>query len=156
MRDKNPFNPKSSNLNSGGFTLIELVVVIAVSVVVFGFAFGVGSNFYGNQALIAERDSVLNLLRRARTKAMNNVGQSDHGLYIATTTYVVFEGSSYAARSQDFDEAFPRSNGAAISGPTEIVFTALEGASSVSGTISIASGKGQADISINREGRISW
>ena len=138
------------------FTLIELVVVIAVSVVIFGYTFSVGSDFYGSQSLIGERDSVLNLLRRARTRAMNNINQADHGFYISTTTYTVFEGSSYASRSQGFDEAFPRSGGATISGPSEVVFAAIEGASNTSGTISVASGKGKADILVNSEGRISW
>ena len=154
-----PRGPSASGLRTplrGGFTLIELIVVIAVSVVIFGFAFGVGSDFYANQSLIGERDSVLNLLRRVRAKAMSNVNQSDQGLFVATTTYTVFEGGSYASRNQDFDEAFPRSGGVTISGPAEIVFTAIEGASNTSGTISIVSSKGQANISVNSEGRITW
>ena len=139
-----------------GFTLVEIVVVVSIIVVVLAFAAGVGSDFYRNHMLISERDSLVSLLRNTRSKAMGNVNQSDWGLYIGAAAYTVFEGSSYASRNQDFDEIFPRSGSVSVSGPAEIVFTALEGASNASGTVGIASGKGEASISVNYEGRISW
>lgn len=150
------FHASRSTLHKDGFTIIEIVLVIAIGIIISNFTLGVGSDFYRSQSLIGERDSVINLLRRARTKALNNIDQSDHGLYISSEEYVVFEGSSYESRSQSFDEPFPRSSGATISGPTEIVFTALEGSSNTSGTISVASGNGIVNISVNYEGRINW
>ncbi len=139
-----------------GLTLTEVLIVIGVLTVIFGFMVSIGSNFYSNQSLTAERDSVVSLLRHARTKAMSNINQSDHGLSVATTTYTVFEGSSYASRNQDFDEMFPRSGSVTIAGPSEVVFTAIEGNSSASGTISISYDQGQVNIPINYEGEISW
>ena len=141
---------------SRGFTLIELIIVIALAVIIFSFTVGVGSDFYLSQSLIAERDSVVSLLRRARIKAMNNTRQSNQGLFIAAGEYVIFEGDTYAGRSVDFDEVFPRAGRVQISGPSEIVFNSSEGSSSASGTISIVSGAGTAKILVNSEGRISW
>ena len=139
-----------------GFTLIEIVIVIALVVLIFGFAVGVGSDFYQSQSLIAERDTLLAVLRRARTNATNNVGQSDHGVLIAPDGYVIFEGGSYDLRNADFDENFPRGGNIEISGPAELVFSALEGVSNASGTISLENARGKIDISVNYEGRITW
>lgn len=139
-----------------GFTLIEVVLVIALLVLVFSFTLGVGSEFYFSQSLVAERDSLVNLLRRTRTRAMSNINQSDHGIFIDASQYIIFEGDSYASRDSELDETFPRTGGADIGGPAEIVFAALEGTSNVSDTISITTASGKVDISINYEGRIQW
>ena len=139
-----------------GFSIVEILIVVAILTIIFGFSVGIGSNFYSGQALIAERDSVIGLLRNARTRAMDNVNQLGHGVYIGANQYVAFDGESYAARIQDYDAAFPRFPGVTIAGPSEIVFKSIEGTSNVSGTIIISSGAGSANISLNNEGRINW
>ena len=139
-----------------GFTLIEILVVVAIFVIVLGFALGVGSEFYRSQVLIAEKDNLVGLLRSARNQAMNNINQSSHGVFIDSNQYILFEGESYSARHQDFDEAFPLSYGVSIGGANEVVFRALDGQSSASGTITITNSRGTANIELNYEGRISW
>ncbi|MBI4086216.1 MAG: prepilin-type N-terminal cleavage/methylation domain-containing protein [Candidatus Liptonbacteria bacterium] len=139
-----------------GFSIIEILIVMAILTIIAGFVAGVGSNFYNNQALIGERDSVIGLLRSARTRAINNINQASHGVYIGASQYVAFDGESYAARKQDYDAVFPRSLGATIMGPSEIVFKAIEGTSNVSGTITISSGIGSVTISLNGEGMVNW
>ena len=153
----NFLKPQTSNLEPRwGFTLIEILIVMGILVLVFGFAVASGLDFYGSQSLVAERDVVVNLLRTARGSALENINQSDQGVFIDSTQYVLFEGSSYASRNQSLDAIYPRSKGVTITGPGEIVFTALEGRSNVSGTISIASGNGNANVSVNSEGRVNW
>lgn len=139
-----------------GFTIIEVLIVVALLTVIFGFTLGVGSNFYNSQVLIGERDSVISLLRNARTRAMNNVNQLSHGVYINANQYVAFDGESYASRNQNYDAVFPRSPSVTITGPSEVVFGAMEGSSNVSGTIIISGGAGSVNILLNNEGRISW
>lgn len=142
--------------NDRGFTLIEITIVIAFLALLSGYVLEIGYQFYGSQALVAERNSLINLLHRARSLAMNNYNQADHGLYIATTTYVVFQGSSYASRDGDFDEVFQRTAGIELAGQSEMVFSAITGDSNVSGTLSFANGNGGFEISVNNEGRINW
>jgi prepilin-type N-terminal cleavage/methylation domain-containing protein len=141
-----------------GFTLIEVVVAIALLAMIFSFSFGVGSNFYGSQVLVAERDNLLSLLRSARSLAVNNVDQSSHGVFVSTSTsqYAIFEGNSYASRNQSLDVYFPISYGAVITGLAEVVFSALDGKANVSGTIIISTSIGSSTITLNNEGRINW
>jgi prepilin-type N-terminal cleavage/methylation domain-containing protein len=139
-----------------GFTLIEIVVAMAVLAVVAAFVGTVGYDFYRSQAFTAERDNLLSLLRSARVRALNNINQADHGVYIGANSYVIFEGSSYAARNAAFDEAYPRLPGVTASGTSEVVFHSPDGISNVSGTISLISGTAKVDIGLNYEGRIDW
>ena len=136
--------------------MIEILVVIGILTVVFGFVLGTGFNFYSGQALISERDSMVSVLRTARSQALNNTDESNHGIYIGADQYILFEGGSYAARNQDFDSNFPRSKGLTISGLTEIVFNSPQGDSTASGTITISNSLGTAKITLNNEGGIDW
>lgn len=141
-----------------GFTLIEVLLVIAILAIIFGYTIGAGSNFYFNQALISERDSLIGLLRNARSRALANINQSSHGIFMSTSTnqYIIFDGPSYASRAVAYDLAFPKSAALTVTGPAEIVFSSPEGASNVSGTIILSGGAGAASISINSEGGINW
>lgn len=147
---------QNSKLNvSPGFTIIEILFVLAISTAIFLIISTSDFSIYAARSLDAEMDSVIGLLRRARVKAMNNTNQSDQGFYISNDKYIVFQGSSYTARDADFDEEFPRSAQIAVSGLSEVVFSAIEGASGASGTIAFSSASGTASISVNYEGRIN-
>ncbi|MBU6501142.1 MAG: prepilin-type N-terminal cleavage/methylation domain-containing protein [Patescibacteria group bacterium] len=142
--------------NERGFTLIELVVVIALLAIIFGYVLQIGYQFYASQVLVSERDSIVNLLHRARSLALDNYNQANHGLYITDASYTVFQGNSYAARNADFDEVFNRAGGISLSGPSEIVFSAINGSSNVSGTMAFYNNTGGFSVSVNGEGRINW
>lgn len=147
---------QNSKLNvSPGFTIIEILFVLAISTAIFLIISTSDFSIYAARSLDAEMDSVIGLLRRARVKAMNNTNQSDQGFYISNDKYIVFQGSSYPARDADFDEEFPRSARIAVSGLSEVVFSAIEGSSGASGTIAFSSASGTASISVNYEGRIN-
>lgn len=156
-RSRKFFIPRFFFLTSQtGATLIELLVVVAIFTVIAGFGFIVSTNFYRKQVLDSERTSILSILRRARSKALNNINESNHGFYIDSDRYVIFEGPSYTARNRDFDEYYPRAGGITFSGPSEFVFSALDGSSNVSGTIMMTSGSKSLTIKINGEGGINF
>lgn len=142
--------------NGAGFTMIELLITLAIIVVIFGFGVFMSFDFYRGLAITGERDTVVALLKRARTRAVNNVNEMSHGLYIATTTFVLFNGPSYASRTVALDESFPRHSGISVSGSSTVVFQNLSGDSSVSGTISFGNSRTTTSIDINREGRVNW
>lgn len=136
--------------------MTEVLIVVGILAVVFAFAIGVGINFYGGQAVVSERDTLVNVLRAARGRALNNFDESSHGVFIAAAQYVLFEGNSYASRNQDFDSVFPRGKGLTMSGLSEVVFNAPQGDANASGTITLSNDLGNAKININNEGRIDW
>src|SRR3989338_10732200 len=136
-------SPRQSASTKSGFTLLEVMIVVAILAIIMGATMSSGFGFYTNQSLIGERDGLTSLLRHARGRAMNNTNQSSHGVYISTSTnqYILFQGASYASRSQDYDLPFPKSPGATFTVPSEILFTAVTGVSSASGTITLSVGK---------------
>jgi prepilin-type N-terminal cleavage/methylation domain-containing protein len=139
-----------------GFTLIELVVVLAIISVVLSWGLAVSFGAYRQAVLSGERDKVVSLLKKARTRALSNAHETAHGVYLDQSGYTLFEGSSYAARNVPLDEVFPGSPGIAVGGISEVVFSQLAATSTASGTIMLGNGATNFAILVNYEGRVAW
>ncbi|MDD5068285.1 MAG: type II secretion system protein [Candidatus Pacebacteria bacterium] len=153
-----------------GFTLIEILVVMAIFTLLSGLGLFMTFDSYRGASSRSERDTVVSLLERARSQAMNNVcfgascvGGKRHGISIQSNQYVIFEGGNYASRDSEVDQITP-ANPTAIITPIDVVFDQLTGKLypqlSPATTELIITIK-QADrpdsiISINNEGTINW
>ncbi len=138
-----------------GFTLVEVLVVIAIfgALVMMGLFFDF--TFYRGASFHADVDIFASILQRARAKAINNINESDHGVYIDTDDYVLFQGDSYALRNTTFDQVISRNPNVNFSGTSEVVFRQLSGDSSFEGNLVINGSGKSATISLNYEGLIN-
>ena len=93
--------------SSPGFSIIEVVMVIGIIAIVFGLGLSFSLSIYQSQMLNAERDNLAVILGRARSEALSNLNESDHGVYIGSDNYVIFQGDTYASRNAAGDEIFP-------------------------------------------------
>lgn len=118
--------PKPSEGDSG-ISFIEILLVVGILTIIFSIGLPVAVNFYLDYQLDSETALFVSLLRHARNLALINNNESDHGIFIAANDFVLFQGSSYAARDQAQDQDFGRNSAISISGPSEAVFSALSG-----------------------------
>lgn len=140
-----------------GFTLIEILITLAIILTLAGTGLIFGLQQYRFYVLQYETDNIISMLRSARSKAMNNINDSNHGVYFNTNNYIVFQGSSYDSRNAAYDEILQKSPIINITGETEIVFKKLRGDTSTgSGEVNISNGAKTKTITLNDEGRISW
>lgn len=140
-----------------GFTLIEILVVVAIMVMIIGMGFSINFDFYKTYALSSERDIVIGVLMKARNKAANNFNQSAHGVFVNQNGYTMFQGPSYVSRNTSYDELIKRNNSVAVSGIQEIIFEQLTGSlTSSAGDVTLDNGAKSVNISLNSEGRINW
>jgi len=111
--------------------------------------------FYRGTSFGTDVDMFASVLQRARARAVNNINESAHGVYIDSNRYIIFQGDSYALRDTSLDQQISRNPGLNFSGASEIVFRQLSGDSNFEGDI-IVSGFGKtATISLNYEGLIN-
>jgi len=135
-----------------GFSLIEILVVIGLITLIAAGGYMISIGGFQRYAFSAERDLVLNLLQKTRSRAMNNVLQSPHSLVISDTEYTLFSDDG----DTDNDDIFPRNTSVVIS-PTTIEFEQLSGNVVMgAGVINIDQGVQSAQIEVNTNGRISW
>lgn len=127
-----------------GFTLIEVVVVLAIMIFIAMFGVVVDVGVMKRDAFLDEQTKIVTLLEIARSRSMSNLGETKHGVCLVGNTYFVFEGDTCDQQEPFF--ANPNFN---IQFPT-IVFAQLSG--NLYPLLSLGQ---ELDIIITAEGRTS-
>lgn len=153
-----------------GFTLLEVLVVMGLIIMVAGFGLVVSFESYRGYNFRSERDTIVSVLQKARSQAINNMcfgagctNGKPHGVYFGTIgKYIIFQGTSYATRDTAVDETINAANASAsISGIQSVVFSTLSGdavtvpASPATLTV-IDTGAHTSTITVDASGRIWW
>lgn len=146
-----------------GFTLIEVIVVIAILTTLIASTLFFNINSFRGDALRAEAKQLQIILQTARADAMNNINQKPHGVAIhpdGYDGYVLFTGNSYAHREASTSVFIPETYHVTfdISSPQEIVFSQLSGDANYQGNIVLTDTERHAltSITINHEGALSY
>ncbi len=143
-----------------GFTFIELLVVIAIFTILVGLGMFMSMETFRGTTYRSEQATIVSLLERARSRAMNNINQSQWGVCYLAPQYVIFRGSASScatatvadtvaahagiAAASDFAHVFPI-----------VVFTQLSGTTTATTITELQDGRSSV-IAINNEGTINW
>jgi len=150
---------------NSGMTLIEIAVVVGLFAMLIALGLIMSMDVWRGSSFRSEQDIVVSLLYKARSRAISNINESSHGLYIdkQNEEYIVFEGDNYVGAVDEIP--FDMSNGFTFEdGPVgdtcdadscEVVFDARTGATD--GESFLMSGQGKSrEVVINPEGGITW
>ena len=139
-----------------GFTLIEILLALSIIAALSVVGLIAGLDSYQRYLFRSDLEKAVSLLQKARSAAMNNIGEKSHGVYFQDpAAFVLFRGTSYAARNSSFDLLVEKSKTVAASGLAEAVFTRLSG-TTTGGNITLSDGIRNINITINNEGGINW
>lgn len=136
-----------------GFTLIELLIVMGVLALLAAVGVPIGLDFYLDYQLDSETSLLVSVLQQARNLAMINRNESNHGVYLASEDFIIFQGATFAGRVVAQDRFFPRAYSISVTSPTELVFAALSG-QTASSTYSLSDGRKTRNVYVNEEGLI--
>jgi Tfp pilus assembly protein FimT len=130
-----------------GFTILELLTVIAIFFIICGIAAQIFPVFQKEGELSNSTEKIINILRLGQSKTLASEGASQHGVYFDTTTnphrYILFKGANYASREVNSDEVHEISKSVEIyeiilgGGGQEVVFSRLTGETANSGKVSL-------------------
>jgi type II secretory pathway pseudopilin PulG len=152
--------------NSAGFTLLELLLAMAVMIVVIGATVPLYGNLQWTAQLSESSAQSIGEARRARELSMARYNDSQYGVYFQVNPggadrVISFRGGSYATRDAVYDRITTLSDTITLQtslsgGSSEIVFSKNFGRPSSTGTITMAHvGSGRvAVISINSYGMV--
>lgn len=137
--------------------MMETLVVIGLFAILITLGLFISMDVWRGSSFQSEQDIVISLLYKARSRALSNIGESNHGLYIDTSNreYVLFEGT-YSSSTPD-NQPFEMNKNFTLTGnvDTEIIFLAREG--TTGGYTITMDGQGRSrTFTINNEGGISW
>lgn len=145
----------------GGFTLLEILIVIAIIGLIAALGLFISMDVYRGFLHRSERDTIVSLLERARSHAMANIGGSAWGFCALGGNYVVFRGTDYPTGTVETSVATSSAlvTNIPYCGPNPgdvIVFAQLSGTTTPA-TISVQQGAAPAaTITINDHGTILW
>jgi prepilin-type N-terminal cleavage/methylation domain-containing protein len=150
-------SPSISNRNNRGFTLIEILIVMAILITLIGLGVFMSMDSYRAYLSRSERDTVVSLLQRTRSRAMANVYQTPWGMCYIVPNYIVFRGTTCTAGAAT-NETTPGNSSAVLTGLTSVspvVFSQIAGTTTAA-TITVTENARVSTIGINYEGTIIW
>ena len=146
----------TSRTNKDGFTLIEILITLALVGVVIAFGSVVNLDFYTREDRLNEQTTLESILQKARSDAMNNVNATNHGIHIESGAYIIFDSNPYDP-SEPNNQIIERNPNIIISGLQNIVFKQLSGNTEDAGTIILKDTNNiEKFISIQTNGLINW
>lgn len=145
-----------------GFTLIELVIVIAMVGVITSFSVVISLGSLSKSTLSQERDLFVTLLLHStRAASIANIEGTSHGVYIDDINhqFVLFNGTTYSSGAPSNRVIPYNSNTISVSnsGGNTIIFEQLSGSVTTgAGMITMTNGGSNQSIIIRDVGQIDW
>ena len=144
-------------MNQQGFTLIEVLLSVAILTLLTGLSLPVYETFVRRNDLDLTTQSIVASVRRAESYARGVNGDSTWGIEFLSSGVTLFQGATYASRNSAFDETIPLPNSLSISGTTEVVFSKLSAAPSTTGSVTLSGTTNDTrTITINAKGMVDY
>lgn len=147
---------------AGGFTLVEILVVIAISAIVAVTAIAGFRALYQSSTLRAGSVEVFSAFMSARTNTLASQNGNVFGVQVSSTTVTRFEGDTFifgnATNKVYTFEGGVTATGTLVTSGTSVVFTRLTGETSLGGTIYIRNSEGTSTttIAVHKSGLVEY
>ncbi len=143
-----------------GFSLIEIVIVVAILALLVGLGLFMSMETLGGTIYRSEQATIVSLLQKARSRAMANIDQVAWSVCYAAPNYLVAKGATCnAANAYDTVAANPAVAAAShFADPAKfptVVFAQLSG-NTAPAEIVIVQDNRTSTTTLNHEGTIIW
>lgn len=139
----------------GGFTLVELLLALAIMAVITGFGLFAGMDMYRDSLIHSESDTLETALRRARSQSMSGRGGVAHGVCRdeSRRVYELYAGAPDGSYAELPSSAAVFVSGVPACKDGGIAFSAYAG-TSTGARIIVAEEGAERTITVNHEGWI--
>lgn len=147
-------------METKGFTLVELLMMIAITLILVMVAVPIYGNLQVKSQLNETTRQIIQTLRIAKENSVARVNNTNHGVYFATSSYTLYQGDSFIGRDSDYDREENLSNVLTLTwdllgSEQEINFSMGLGGPNATGTISLLhSMQGTSTVSVGEYGLI--
>ncbi len=139
-----------------GFTLVEMLLSVAIIVLLVGMSLPVFLSFQSRNDVDIGAQAVAETLRRAVVYSRAVQADGQWGVAVQSSQVTLFKGASYASRITSSDETIALPPAAALSGLSEVVFNKFSGTPLSTGTITLTTPTATRSITINAKGMVDY
>lgn len=145
-------------MNQRGFTLLEVLLSVAIIVMLAGLSLPVFTSFNNRNDVDLATQSLTDALRRAQVYARGVKADDQWGVNVQTGTITVFKGANFSARDTNYDEVTATPTTLVPSGITEVTFAKNSATPSTSGSIVLNSSlvNQTKTVTINAKGTVDF
>lgn len=152
--------PSTLIRDNHGFSLIEIIVVLAIIGMIAAFGIIAGIDTYQRYNFRSQADATSALLQKARSESINNIGGRKHGVYFADSDNLILfrTVTDYAGRESGYDFKIEKAKTVTYSytcGNDQVIFTQLSGQTAAC-NITLTEGTKSVIVSVNNEGGINY
>lgn len=149
---------KNSVKKSSAFTLLEVLLSIAMITVIAGISLALFYGFQSRNDLDIAANTIVQAYRRAQIMSRAVDGDTSWGVRIQSGSIVVFKGTNYTSgRDAAYDEIFDMPANISLSGVQEAVFAKFTGLPGTTGTTTLTGVNNETKtITLNSEGMASY
>ncbi len=138
----NKNNAKCTNRKKSGFSLIELLIVISITMILGGIAFVSSSRILNFTSIEGQAQSIRSHIERARIYTLASKNNSSFGVVFSSSTARVFQGTTFVSASSSdqvlqLDTSNNIINILLSNGSNTLYFNKITGEPNATGTIMI-------------------
>lgn len=146
------------NAEARGFTLIEVLLSVAIMGVLAGLSLPIYNAYNNRNNLDLTAQSTTEMMRRAMTYARGMRLDDSWAVHVETGSVTLFKGTTYATRDASYDEVTSMPSSFTVSGLLDVFFAKMTGLPSTTGatTIAIPGISESRSVTLNSEGMVSY
>ena len=139
---------------SQGFTLVELLIVIALMGIVLTLFLGASGGLFQKHQQAIDTSNALSALRRAQWRTVHGFQDVAWSVRFDESEMTLFLGTDFMQRDTRYDEVTEYSGGVSFEGVEEVTFHRRTGAPVPAGFVNILQDQVQVVIELNEGGQV--
>lgn len=157
QRESSPDTQVRSQNPCRGFTLIEMLLSVAIIGILVAGSAPVFNSFVARNDLDVVGQQVASALRRAQTYARGMDDDSAWSVNVASSAVTLYKGTVFASRDTAYDEAVSIPPTITVSGLSNVQFAKFTAAPNTTGSITLTSNANDTrTITINAKGMVDY
>ena len=139
-----------------GFTIIEMLLVVAVMMIITVVAAPLYSNLNNGNQLDAASNILVQDLYQAQTFSRNRSRDTNWGVAVNGQVITLFSGTSYATRDPASDVNYTVPSAIQLSGTTQIIYSKLYGLPTSTGSFGLTANGKTVNVTVNSKGTVEY
>lgn len=127
-------------MKSRGYTLIEIILAVAIGTILLGLTVTAFKSAATSQSVDKSAEIVVSALNEARSSTLSSKEASSYGVHFGTTDVTLFKGPTYVSgvstnQVRRINQGTTISNITLSGGGSDVIFTRLTGGTTQTGTL---------------------